>query len=192
MIEDVQFHGQGARDPRWLPARHYLPSAAPAPIWDWLLDATSLTRRLQRICADCFHVRVLGQYWGYPLRSEGSVLAMRPGRRALLREVLLLCGDTPWVYARTVIPALTLRGPQRRLAHLGSKPLGAALFADPHMRRGEVEVARLVRGQQLPSGDSISLIATETLWGRRSLFWVGGKPLLVSEFFLPALLRAQE
>ena len=100
-----------------------------------------------------------------------------------------MCGATPWVYARTVIPVQTLRGPQRRLAHLGSKPLGAALFADPNLGRGAVEVACLAAGEKLFARAVGEGISTEVIWGRRSLFWLGGSPLLVSEFFLPALFR---
>ena len=43
-----------------------------------------------------------------------------------------------------------------------------------------------LRGDQLPAG--LGLEADDTVWGRRSVFRVGGRPLLVSEYFLPALL----
>lgn len=177
------------RAPRWRPARRYLRSAVSAGLWDWLLDGSSLTRRLQIACGDQFQVQVLRQRWGIPLAGERRALGIRQGGRALIREVQLLCGATPWVYARTVIPVQTLRGPQRRLAHLGSKPLGAALFADPNLGRGEVEVARIAAGEKVFAQALGEAISTEAIWGRRSLFWTGGAPLLVSEFFLPALFR---
>lgn len=152
------------------------------------MDPDSLTRRLQRACGPRFHVRVLAQGWGRPLASERQALGMKRGGRVLLREVCLMCGATPWVFARTVIPVRTLRGRQRRLARLGTRPLGAALFADPGLRRGEVEVARLIPAdgiyeRAVPGGGA------EVVWGRRSVFTLRGKPLLVSEFFLPALLH---
>jgi chorismate--pyruvate lyase len=31
-----------------------------------------------------------------------------------------------------------------------------------------------------------------TVWGRRSLYSIAGRPLLVAEFFLPAVLSATE
>jgi chorismate--pyruvate lyase len=92
------------------------------------------------------------------------------------------------VFARTVIPVRTLRGRQRRLARLGTRPLGAALFADPHLKRGEVEIARLAPGDGIYEHAAVQG-AADGVWGRRSVFTLKGKPLLVSEFFLPALLH---
>ena len=106
---------------------------------------------------------------------------------ALVRQVLLCCGDEPLVYARTVIPATTIHGAERRYANMGSRPLGAMLFADRTMRREEVQVARLpvshVAHQYTQS--------SEPVWGRRSVFRVAGKPLLVSEYFFPELLMLE-
>ena len=176
------------REPHWRPARHSLRSAVRPTLWDWLLDRSSLTRRLQRACGARFHVQVLFQGWGRPLVSERQALSIKGGGRALVREVRLMCGATPWVFARTVVPVRSLKGRQRRLAHLGSRPLGAALFADPRLERGEVEVARLALGDGLYEHAAASG-AEGALWGRRSVFTLRGKPLLVSEFILPALIH---
>lgn len=120
--------------------------------------------------------------------SERRVLRVRRRQLALIREVRLLCDEVPWVFARTVIPRTTLTGSERRLAHLGERPLGAVLFADPRMQRGAVEVARLEPGSGLHhhalQGTDGSV---DALWGRRSVFRLGRKPLLVSEIFLPAV-----
>ncbi len=184
MDNEAHFHG---REPRWHPARRRLRSTAPAVLWDWLLDASSLTRRLQHACGERFRVQLLEQRWGRPLASERRALGIKRGGRAVIREVRLLCGETPWVFARTVIPVRTLRGPQRRLTRLGTKPLGAALFADPWLCRGEVEVTRIGPGDKLFEHAVGASDADDAVWGRRSLFWLRGKPLLVSEFFLPTL-----
>ena len=103
----------------------------------------------------------------------------------MIREVRLCCGDVGWVYARTVIPFSTLTGAQRLYANLGTRPLGAMLFADRTMQRDEVMVTELSE-KELPA--SLTLPRDSHVWGRRSVFRVGGKPLLVSEYFLPALL----
>jgi chorismate--pyruvate lyase len=188
MAKDQLGRASRVREPAWAPARRRLRSAAPAALWDWLLDPTSLTRRLQLACGARFSVQVLRQAWGRPLASERRVLGIKRGGRAVIREVRLMCGATPWVFARTVIPVRSLRGRQRRLAHLGSKPLGAALFADPHLSRGEVEVTHIAPGKSL-YGHAADSSASDAIWGRRSVFRLRGKPLLVSEFFLPALVR---
>ncbi len=178
----------GRREPAWRPARRYLRSAAPLALWDWLLDPGSLTQRLRQRCPGRFRVALRRQGWGRPAPDERRALGMGHGERAVIREVHLLCGDMPWVFARTVIPVSTLRGAQRRLTRLGTKSLGAVLFADTSMRRGEVEVTRLQRGEPLrlrALGDAATTAAT--VWGRRSVFRLQARSLLVSEFFLPAL-----
>lgn len=170
---------------RWRKGKQ-LPRTEPAPVLrDWLLHTGSLTRRVQQSCNGCFRVRVEMQGWGRPRLDEYRALRLRLGRIALIREVHLLCDDRPWIFARTIIPVTTLRGRERRLAHLGNRPLGAVLFADPHMQRGPVQVARI------PPGSALFAAAVRGLkqrppeiWGRRSVFRLGGKPLLVSEFFL--------
>ena len=151
-----------------------------------MLDTASLTLRLQQLCPGRFQVRVLSQEWGAPRLDEMQALGMRSGSRALIRTVHLLCDGQPWIYARTIIPVTSLRGKLRRLAHLGTRPLGAMLFADPGMRREVVELARIMPGQSLYAYASYRIRQRpEELWGRRSVFRIAGKPLLVSEIFLP-------
>lgn len=131
-------------------------------------------------------MRVLSQQWGAPRLDEMQALGMRGGSRALIRTVQLLCDGQPWIYARTIIPVTSLRGKLRRLAHLGSRPLGAMLFADPGMRREVVELARIKPGQPLYADASCRIRQRPgEIWGRRSVFRIAGKPLLVSEIFLP-------
>ncbi len=175
---------------RWVPAGRLSLSAIPDALVSWLLDSASLTQRLNRACDREFRLEVLGQRRERPLRQESRALGMAPGAYALVRQVHLCCGGTPWVYARTVIPPHTLSGKDRRLAHLRHRSLGAVLFADPSMRRGEVEVTELAPHQSLHALATARLaVKPQSVWGRRSLFHVHGKPLLVSEFFLPALGR---
>ncbi len=111
---------------------------------------------------------------------------MRRGGLAIIRQVQLLCDERPWVYARTVIPVSSLSGRLRRLTHLGARPLGAMLFADRGMRRGVVELARIRPGEMLYTDAVRDLWQThDEIWGRRSIFRLAHKPLLVSEIFLP-------
>lgn len=162
------------------------PRLAPATA-DWLFSTGSLTQRVRGTCAGRFGVQVLGQAWSRPHTDEWRRLGMRPGAVALIREVFLLCEERPWVFARTVIPRASLTGPRRRLAYLGSRPLGELLFADPAMRREPVEVAALRAGAALYARATSRLPEPPAeLWGRRTVFRLRGKPLLVSEFFLPA------
>ena len=120
--------------------------------------------------------------------SEARALKVRNSQLAMVRQVRLYCDDEPWVFARTIIPLSTLRGRQRRLAHLGSKPLGAVLFADPHMQRSPLEIVRISPGQRLfHRALGSSSTHCDAIWGRRSVFYLDQRPLLVSEIFLPDL-----
>jgi chorismate lyase len=170
---------------RWYQRRQLLAKQPPAQVLSWLFDHASLTARLKRHC-DTFEVRVLSQQYQRPTLDEEEILAIRPGRFALIRQVCLYCNGTAGVYARTVIPATTLVGYRRVYASLGARPLGAMLFADRTMKRDKVMVAEFSL-EELPLADSAG---NGTCWGRRSIFRVGGKPLLVSEYFLPALVGA--
>lgn len=160
-----------------------------SPLWrDWLRDHGSLTLRLQRRC-DRFRVRRLRQELAQPNPDERRALHLRAGQRALVREVLLLCGDEALVFAHSVIPSRGLRGPWRGLSRLGHKPLGAALFADPRVRRHPLTSRRLDRRHPLYRALAVfSPALPRQLWARRSLFELDGQPILVTEVFLPAVL----
>ena len=170
---------------RWFLRRQLFSKHVPADVQSWLFDPASLTARLKQKCRADFRVEVLSQRIRRPRLDEYRVLGMETGSYALVREVRLCCGSACWVYARTVIPFSTLKGKQRKYANLGTRPLGAMLFADLTMERDEVMVTYLT-GTQLPDG--LGLAEQDSVWGRRSVFRVGGKALLVSEYFLPALL----
>jgi chorismate--pyruvate lyase len=173
-------------EPHWRPLSTLSATSAPRAVRGWLADAGSLTRRLEAACGGAFNVRLLHQGWGRPEPGEARLLATRRTEAAMLREVGLYCGSLPWVFARTVMPARSLRGPLQRLANLGNRPLGAVLFADPGMRRGPTQVARLAPGQGLfEAAASVLEDRPEVLWGRRCLFFLSGRPLLVNEIFLP-------
>ena len=131
-------------------------------------------------------MRVLSQVRGIPAIDEARALGMQPGHLAIIRQVHLLCDGQPWIYARTIIPVTSLRGKLQRLAHLGARPLGGMLFADPGMQRGRVELARISRGQAVYKAATCHLRQRPAeIWGRRSVFRLFDRPLLVSEVFLP-------
>lgn len=162
------------------PRRWHLPScywqlSPPANIRDWLLESGSLTTRLVSLSEGHFRVELLRQYWAQPALEEARRLGMAIGRYALIREVALLGHDTPWVRARSVIPASSLQGAGQRLGRLGTRSLGHLLFRDPTLARGAIEIAQI----QQPEG---------LVYARRSRFVYHGQPLLVAECFLPALL----
>lgn len=168
----------------WYQRRQLFAVRIPDEIKSWLFDPSSLTARLVRKCPGKFHVELLSQVVKRPTLDEIKALDLAYGDSALVREVHLYCEDKPVVYARTVIPLSTLKGAQRSYANLGNRPLGAMLFADKSMERDEVMVSLLMPEDALYVNTGA---AEEAVWGRRSVFRVAGKPLLVSEYYLPVL-----
>jgi chorismate--pyruvate lyase len=173
-------------EPLWRPACRLVRSHIPEKYLPWLLDPASLTERVIGHCREGFRVQLIDQRLARPMRNEAMALGIRIGTHAIVRQVQLMCGDTPWVAARTIIPPRTLTGKFRRFRHLGTRSLGAVLFADPSMERGAVEITCLTPADPLFHQAARDLHEKpEQIWGRRSLFRLGGRPLLVCEFFLP-------
>ena len=178
--------------PLWRSRGQLRNGALPAKLKDWLCEQRSLTRRLRLHCARPFALEVISQRWERPLRDERQLLDIRPDRLAWVRQVRLLCGNRPLVFARSVIPSHTLHGATRRLSRLGSRPLADLLFMDPSVRRGEMEFTQLRPGHVLHGLTVQALeINSQVLWGRRSLFQLRRKPLLVSEMFSPGIIHAK-
>ena len=175
----------------------------------WLTGEGSLTRRLRQ-ASKTFEVVRLAQRRGGACNDEvdcvrpaavrgrgpqGQQIGQRsaPRRLAILaREVLLVCNGSPTVFAHSVIDASALRGRWRWLAGLGTRPLGEALFNDPQVRRGPVRFRQLRAPERryLRAAAELStrgLPVPRSLWARRSVFSAGGRQLLVTEVFLPAV-----
>lgn len=154
----------------------------------WLTDRGSLTHRIQTRCS-AFSVRGLRLTRAKSGRDEAACVELNPRELALLREVHLYCGDIPVVFAHSVIPRAGLRGPWRSLSRLGNKPLGAALFADPQVKRSPLQFKKLSRRHELYRRACRILPERPAhLWARRSVFTLHRQPILVTEVFLPGIL----
>ena len=151
----------------------------------WLFDHRSLTQKLQANCQK-FHVEVKQQLAVTPAEMSLSCY-FTSEEKVLVREVLLYCDGKPVVFAQTEIPFSTLTEEQAKLAEIGTRSLGDVLFQDPSMKRAEIEMAEFMAGSGVHGlCESFNQHADFSLWGRRSLFYINNKPLLVSEVFLPA------
>lgn len=162
-----------------------IPTDLPPLLRSLLLDRGSLTRRLVALSRGDFRVRLDRLAWAAPFACEAHTLGLRAREAALLREVTLMCLGRAAVFARSVIPRRTLQGRYRRLRHLGTRPLGELLFTDRHVVRGQTRVFPVKPGDALYAG-ALRRAAhpSPRFWGRTSLFYIGGEPLLVTEIFL--------
>lgn len=185
-----QRFGNHVFEPVWRSREMLLGRSVPDDMAPWLFEQGSLTRRILLHCNNKFRVEVLSQNWQRPMLNEAIRLGVHPEHHALIREVLLYCGETPWVFARSVLPHKTLTGPRRSLGKLGNRPLGEILFSDPSILRDALEIAEINKGQRMFNCATQSLINTpDSVWGRRSVFYLHKKPLLVNEVFLPDILK---
>ncbi|MFT4172201.1 MAG: chorismate lyase [Rhodocyclaceae bacterium] len=169
------------------------PPPLPDPHYPWLTDAGSLTARIAARSARV-SVRVLSQKRARPHRDEAAALGLRAGELAWLREVLLIADGRAVVYARSVLPARTRRGNWRLFGTIGTRPLGHALFADPHVARGSLS-ARSLDARDRRYHRALSMAGSpqpRALWARRSRFVRHGEPLLVCEVFLASIFDLPE
>jgi chorismate lyase len=154
----------------------------------WLAWRGSLTWRIAAR-ARGFAVEVIRQGLHIPNEDEYRQLGQPTHRRALVREVVLHAAGTPVVLAHSIASWRDLSGPWRGLRGLGSRPLAEALFTDPLVTREPLEFVRIDRRH--PLGRRARQVFGRdfpVLWARRSRFVKRGRPLLVTEVFLPALL----
>ena len=135
---------------------------------DWLLLEDSMTKRFEQHCQRV-SVEVLAEGFVGP-QAIAQEREWLPEEEAYWLREIVLCGDgEPWLIGRTVVPQSTLNGPELALQKLGTTPLGRYLFTSSTLTRDFIHPGR--------SG---------TLWGRRSRLRLSGKPLLLTELFLPA------
>jgi len=155
---------------------------------DWLTDKGSLTRRLQ-LRAKNFKVKPFKVVNAKPRVDEVSLLGGVQHQFALLREVQLIDGKMPVVFAHSTLPHRSLSGAWLGLRRLGNKPLGATLFSNPKVKRTPLMFKKLSCHQPLYQRATAHLqIKPATLWARRSVFMLGNAQILVTEVFLPGIL----
>ena len=165
---------------------------APRKWQPWLSDTGSLTQKIENVIGQKLEVLVLKDC-RQNLNSDESRYFHFKIKRCRLREVLLCVDGIPLVMARSIIPNSSSSGSNHEVLRLGKKPLGAVLFAKTRMhskKKSHRMISRLDKKsalwkkcfQQYPELPSVS-------WARRTLYQLKGRPLLVSEVFLPALLN---
>ena len=171
-------------DSRW----HRRPIGADARTRRWLIDRGSLTQRIQRRSKQ-FRVELVSLTLAAANRDESWLIDAGGGRACVVRDVVLGSDGTAVVFAHSVAARRALRGPWRLLLTLGTRPLGAALFADPRVARQSLRFRQVRRGHELYDAARRRLdVDSAVLWARRSLFVFRGSRLLVTEVFLPAIL----
>ena len=154
----------------------------------WLHDRSSLTQRIQERCS---HFAVHNVYSGLAriAYDESVLLGIPPQRLAYSREVFLYADKQPVVFAHSVLARERLCDVWRAVRVLDNKPLGAFLFAHPLVERNPLHYQSLRSTHPLYKRSARVLRdPPRRLCARRSLFYLHGAPLLVTEVFLPGIL----
>jgi chorismate--pyruvate lyase len=160
----------------------------------WLIDEGSLTKCLQQRYAD-FHVKPLSVKHAKVMPDECLAMGVKQNQKAFVREVFLLGAGQPVVFAHSVMPLKHLRGRWVGLARLGKKPLGATLFANHRVKRTNLTYKKLMPNHALYKKTAKQLKAhglddkPAYLWARRSIFSLSAMEMMVTEVFLPTLLK---
>ncbi len=178
-----------SRPPLWKTQVRGTDPQPPNELRPWLNETGSLTKRLRSFYGNKLGVRLLFQHWKPAFAEECQRLNLQHHRYQLVREVLLFVEDLPLVLARTILPEPTIQIARRNLSHLGTRPLGEVIFAYPDLE------LRQRYFSQAPANTWSTAVRAEfgidqALWGRRTLYAIHSQPLLVSEFFLPAMLTS--
>lgn len=167
------------------------PPSYPHPLRRWLTDRGSLTARI-KTHFPAFNLQRLGQSLKVPHPDERRHMDFHAGELAVVREVLLKSGDIPLVFAHSVTARRDVRGVWRGLSRLGARPLAEMLFHDPTVARLPMEYHRIdARHPLFRRAQAVARFTAKSLWARRSVFVKQGRPLLVTEVFLPAVTRTQ-
>ena len=157
----------------------------------WLTSRGSLTSRLTAK-VERFNLVRLIHHAQVPNVDERRELGLRDREFAIVREVLLRDGDTPLVFAHSLVARSDLRGVWRGLSRLGSRPLAEMLFLDAAVTRLPMEYKKIDRRHPLyRRAQDVAPFAAASVWARRSVFLKSGRPLLVTEVFLSDAIRAR-
>lgn len=169
--------------------RSQLPADLPPVLRSWLCEQTSLTQRVQASCSvDApFNLRVLRHDFALPHRDEAALLAT-PGR-VRTREVLLCAGNTPLIFAHSVVARADLRGAWASMEGVGGRSLGSVLFADAAVSRNALYFKCCAQHHPLHVKAKHGCPERPLeLWARRAVFLREQRPLVVTEVFLPSIM----
>ncbi len=166
-----------AAQPKWWGDTNTSHSKLPAELLELICGKGSLTQALMSLGDDEFTVDVLNQGFVIPYWHEQKKMQRPFSRVAMVREVELKLSGQAVVYARSIIPlSLTSRG-RTGLANLGRTPLGHLLFRDGKIRVSKREFSLTDVGNR------------DVIAARRTPYDYQGSQILVSEFFLPQVIK---
>ena len=135
----------------------------------WLSENGPITRRI--IKNHDFSMAVLKDEFSSTNMEEKNFLGFFEDVSIKVREVILYADRSPIVFARSLIPDITIRDGLKRLGNIGEKPLGDILFEKELFQRTDMVFGKFQNEKKV-------------FWGRKARYTVNQKPLSVMEVFL--------
>ncbi|MCS5708673.1 chorismate lyase [Candidatus Berkiella cookevillensis] len=163
----------------------------PQRLMDWLTGPQILSAELSKVYTKLSLERLSEGAEVILATEQAALLKLTPVQeRYYVRSVFLIGNDTPVIFARTVIPEKTYQQYAENFASLGNQFIGLRLLHNKeNVVRSAFEYAA-VKAQNPLYQEAVRFGAENQapiLWARRSVFWMGGLPLLITELFLSAL-----
>lgn len=160
----------------------------------WLRLPGSLSAALRRVHPP-FQVRLLRQGLAPAWQGEAAALGAPAGASLHVREVLLLGGGQPLVWARSATTAAAARGHWQTVRGLGMRPLADVLYARADVTRSAIALRWLPASHPEARAAARAWAAHAGApwpgggwWQRSSVFWRRGQALRVCECFSPRVL----
>ena len=176
------------QEPHWKKDHPGIKNLFPANVHSWIYESQSLTRRLRKVYGQSFTVEILFHRRRPAFLSECGLLKLPHQQYNLIREVLLHADGKPLILARTILPEKTIKIAKRNLSHLGTRPLGEVIFSYPKLERLDLNISCIKPDLWTP-GLAEKVLFNQNIWGRRTVYAIHKQPLIVSEFFMPAVLE---
>ena len=139
-----------------------------AVIKSWLLETGPITKRIQ--LDEKFNLIVLKDEVDHYSSEEKDFLGVVESE-IRIREEILMGNNKPKVFARSLIPVITINEGFSKLGELGNKPLGDILFEKDFFTKKQAVYCRF------KDNDSL-------YWARKTKYEVNKLPLSVMEVFL--------
>ena len=137
-------------------------------IRSWLLEDGPITERIK--LKNKFNLKLLKDEVSNIDSTDEDFLGNISGF-VKVREVILMADNVPKVFARSLIPEITIKHGLSKLGSLGSTPLGDILFEKEIFKKIEVLFSEFE-------------VNKEIFWGRKTKYSVKNLPISVMEVFL--------
>jgi chorismate--pyruvate lyase len=154
-----------------------------------LFEQGSLTAKLRQLTESQVDIKICFQDICVPSNSERVFLNIAADEY-IVREVLLLSQDIPYIFGRSILPLCTDSSLKLWQPYLDKRPIGDYLFKSQHHHRLQLLCAKLQPdSQEYQYAAKYCSLNVPRLWARKSLFTCDAGTMLISEVFLPAMLQ---